>query len=108
MILFYQAGQCQDGQQYTFKAKFASAAVEPFLQGMGPSAGSSPADGDGFAAQGKRDVGVGGCPLYLRDIAQVSIYRTDYMQNPGICVQLPGWTVPNGHNLRTQPAGVSL
>src|SRR5215469_5674394 len=61
--------QCQNDQQNPLQTQLASGGIKPFLQRVGAAAPSPGAECNGFAAQGYRDISIGGGALSLRGIA---------------------------------------
>ena len=57
---FMYSGKSQQGEQNSLESQVAVGAVEPFTQGMGPTAISSRADCGGLNAQGEGNVSVSG------------------------------------------------
>src|SRR6266446_6586084 len=72
-ILRRNPGHAYQCEQDSFQTQLAPGGVVPLAQGMSASGGASRADGDGFNAQGERNIGVGGGALEPRLVSQKSV-----------------------------------
>src|SRR4029077_3056364 len=97
----------QQRQQDAFEAEIATAAIEPFLQGVRSSTHAAASYGNGFAAQGQGDIRVSRSTLNLGSIAQLRIYGANHFQDSRVGIEVASRTIPNRHDFAANAGGRS-